>query len=85
MTNMRKTNEISKSTHNVKVGRVGGAWVASDPGRTSSLHMDYGGAQAVDVRLGVMSSTQNQFWTHIHLFEKNVTPDKCYMWAADPK
>lgn len=35
--------------------------------------MNDGGAQAVDVCLGVMSSTQNQLWTHIHLNERRIT------------
>ena len=54
-------------TYNVKVGWVGSAWVSPDPGRATSLHVNDGGAQAVDVCLGTMSSAQNQFWTHIHL------------------
>lgn len=32
--------------------------------------MNDGGAQAVDVCLGAVSSTQNQLWTHIHLKER---------------
>ena len=58
------------STYNVEVGWVGGARVSQDPWRAASLHVNDGGAQAVDVCLGVMSSTQNHFWTHIHLKKK---------------
>lgn len=58
------------STYNVEVGRVGSAWVSPDPGRTAGLHVNNGGAQAVDVRLGAVSSTQNQLGTHIHLKER---------------
>lgn len=58
------------STYNVEVRRVGSARVSSHPGRAASLHVNNGGAQAVNVRLGVVSSTQNQLWTHIHLNER---------------
>lgn len=60
-------------TYNVEVGWVCSTWVSPDPGRTSSLHMNDGGAQAVDVRLGAVSSTQNQLWTHVHLYKRQVT------------
>ena len=55
------------STHNVEVGRVGSARVSLDPWRAPGLHVNDGGSQAVDVRLGVMSPTQNHLWTHVHL------------------
>lgn len=61
------------STYDVEVRWVGGAWVSPHPRGAASLHVNDGGAQAVDVRLGVMSSTQNQLWTHIHLNERRVT------------
>lgn len=61
------------STYNVEVRWVGSAWVSPDPWRATSLHVNDGGAQAVDVRLGVMSSTQDHLWTHVHLKEKRVT------------
>lgn len=32
--------------------------------------MDDGGAQAVDVCLGVVSPTQDQLWTHVHLNDR---------------
>lgn len=58
------------STYNVEVGWICSAWVSPDPGRTTGLHVNDGGAQAVDVCLGAVSSTQNQLWTHIHLKER---------------
>ena len=61
------------SSYNVEVGRVCSAWVSLDPWRASSLHVNDGSTQAVDVCLGVMSSTQNHLWTHIHLNERRVT------------
>ena len=61
------------STYNVEVGWVGSAWVSLDPRRATSLHVNDGGAQAVDVCLGVMTSTQNHLRTHIHLNERRVT------------
>lgn len=58
------------SAYNIEVRRVGGAWVSLHPWRAPSLHVNDGGAQAVDVHFGVMSSTQDQLWTHIHLNER---------------
>lgn len=55
------------NTYNVEVRWVGSAWVSADPWRAPSLHVNDGGPQTVDVRLGVMSSTQNQLRAHIHL------------------
>ena len=68
-------NEVQDmlSTHNVEVGWTGSAWVSANPGGAASLHVDDSGAQAVDVCLGVMSSTQNHLWTHIHLNGRRIT------------
>lgn len=55
------------STHDVKVGGVGRPGEASDPGGAARLHVDDGGAQAVDVDLGVVTATQHHLWTHVHL------------------
>lgn len=57
-------------TYNIKVRGVCGPWVSSDPGGASSLHVDDGAAQAVDVCLGVVPSTQDQLWTHVHLNDR---------------
>lgn len=58
------------STYDVEVGWVGSTWVSLDPWRASSLHVNDGGAQAIDVCLGVMTSTQDHLWTHVHLNER---------------
>lgn len=57
-------------THYVKVWGIGRTWVSPHPRRATSLHVNNGGAQTVNVRLCVVSSTQNQFRTHVHLEEK---------------
>lgn len=54
-------------THYVEVRGVCRARVSPHPGWATSLHVNNGGAQAVDVCLCVVSSTQNQLWTHVHL------------------
>ena len=56
-------------THNVKVGGVGRAGEPGGPGRAARLHVYDGGAQAVDVDLGVVTATQHHLWAHVHLEE----------------
>lgn len=60
-------NKIKKNTYNVKIRWVGSAWISSNPGGVGSLHVNDGSSQAVDICFGIMSTTQNQLWTHIHL------------------
>lgn len=68
---------VAGNTYDVKVRWVGGPWVSLDPWRAPSLHVDDGGAQAVDVGLGVMSPTQNELWTHVHLKQKGNIKFSC--------
>lgn len=63
-------------TYNVKVRWKGSARVSAHPRRAASLHVNDGGSQAVDIRLGVMSSTQDQLWAHIHLNKGGTTHDE---------
>lgn len=67
---MGREGDRESSTYYVEVGWVGPAWVSPDPGRAASLHVDNGGSQTVDIRLGVVSSTQNHLRAHIHLRKK---------------
>lgn len=66
------TPDKMHSTYNVEVRWVGSARVSPDPWRATSLHVNDGGAKAVDVRLGVMPSTEDHLWTHVHLKERKV-------------
>ena len=56
-------------THDVKVGGVCRAGEPGGPGGTAGLHVNDGGAQAVDVNLGVVTATQHHLWAHVHLEE----------------
>lgn len=74
---------MKASTHNVEVRGVSGPWVSADPGRAAGLHVDDGGPQAVDVCLGVVPSTQNQLWTHVHLKRTEQGSGKANLQASN--
>lgn len=66
----RVLKNMNKSTYDIEVRGVCSPWVSPDPRGASSLHVDDGGTQAVDVCLGVVASTQYQLWTHVHLNDR---------------
>lgn len=67
---VRVLSSIKSRTYDIKVGGVCSPGVSADPRRAASLHVDDGGAQAVDVCLGVVPPTQDQLWTHVHLRDR---------------
>lgn len=62
--------KLKKHTHYVEVRGIGCSRISPDPWWTATHHVYDCGSQTIDVSLCVVPSTQNQLWTHIHLYRR---------------